>query len=135
MGGKIVVLAKLSGVNEEVAKDIAMHACAMKPSYIDTASVPFDVIEKEKAIAKEQAVNEGKPEAIAEKMVDGRIKKFFKEVCLLEQTFIKDDSMNVGKYIENHGGKLINIIRYEVGEGIEKRNDDFAKEVMSQING
>ena len=135
MGGKIVVATLIKGSNEELAKDIAMHTCAMRPIFIDVASVPVEVIEKEKAIAREQAINEGKPEAIAEKMVEGRIKKYFKEVCLLEQPFIKDDSLTVGKYIENNNCKLINMIRYEVGEGIEKREDNFAEEVMNQING
>ena len=135
MGGKISVLTLLSGANSEVARDVSMHAAAMRPGYITSNEVPEDVIEHEKGIIKEQAINEGKPAEIAEKMVNGRINKFFKEICLVEQPFVKDPDVTVGAYIKNNGGEIKTMFRYEVGEGIEKRKDDFASEVMSQVNG
>lgn len=135
MGGKITVLTVVEGATEEVAKDVAMHACAMRPLYISSDEVPADVLEKEKEIYKEQAINEGKPEEIAIKMVNGRINKYYKEVCLNDQEFIKDSSLSVAKYVSNNGGKITKMVRYEVGEGIEKRSENFAEEVQSQING
>ena len=135
MGGRISVLTVLKGANSDVARDVSMHAAAMRPSYITSSDVPEDVIEHEKGIIKEQAINEGKPADIAEKMVNGRINKFFKEICLVEQPFVKDPDVTVGTYVKNNGGEIVNMIRYEVGEGIEKRKDDFASEVMSQVNG
>ncbi|MBQ7136707.1 MAG: elongation factor Ts [Bacilli bacterium] len=135
MGGKICVLTVLEGANSEVARDVSMHAAAMRPNYITSADVPEDVIEHEKGIIKEQAINEGKPADIAEKMVNGRINKFFKEICLVEQAFVKDPDVTVGAYVKNNGGEIKAMVRYEVGEGIEKRKDDFAAEVMSQVNG
>lgn len=135
MGGKISVLTLLSGANSEVARDVSMHAAAMRPGYITSNEVPEDVIEHEKGIIKEQAINEGKPADIAEKMVNGRINKFFKEICLVEQPFVKDPDVTVGAYVKNNGGEIKTMVRYEVGEGIEKRKDDFASEVMSQVNG
>ena len=135
MGGKISVLTVLSGANSEVARDVSMHAAAMRPGYITSNEVPEDVIEHEKGIIKEQAINEGKPAEIAEKMVNGRINKFFKEICLVEQPFVKDPDVTVGEYVKNNGGEIKTMVRYEVGEGIEKRKDDFASEVMSQVNG
>lgn len=135
MGGKIAVLVKLEGANEEVAKDVAMQSAAMKPQYVFTTDVPEDVLEHEREVQKTNAMNEGKPEEIAVKMVEGRIKKFYKEVCLEKQEFIKDSSLDIDTYIKNNNGKLLSMIRYEVGEGMEKRNDDFASEVMNQING
>lgn len=135
MGGKIAVLTVVKGANEEVAKDTAMQAAAMKPLYVFESEVPADVIDNEKAVQKEIAMNEGKPEDIAEKMVEGRIKKYFKEICLNEQPFIKDGDITVGKYVTNNGGELISMVRFEVGEGMEKRNDNFAEEVMNQVSG
>ena len=135
MGGKISVLTVLKGANSEVARDVSMHAAAMRPGYITSSEVPEDVIEHEKGIIKEQAINEGKPAEIAEKMVNGRINKFFKEICLVEQPFVKDPDVTVGAFIKNNGGEIKTMVRYEVGEGIEKRKDDFASEVMSQVNG
>ena len=135
MGGKISVLTVLKGANSEVARDVSMHAAAMRPSYITSSDVPEDVIEHEKGIIKEQAINEGKPADIAEKMVNGRINKFFKEICLVEQPFVKDPDVTVGAYVKNNGGEIKAMVRYEVGEGIEKRKDDFAQEVMNQVNG
>lgn len=135
MGGKITSVVVLEGKNPEVAKDIAMHVAAMNPSYLTSNDIPEDVLNKEREIIKEQSMNEGKPAEIAEKMVEGRIRKFFKEVCLVEQEFIKDSSLSVGNYTKNNNCSIVKMVRYEVGEGIEKRNDDFAAEVMNQING
>ena len=133
MGGKIAVLTVLTGANEEVAKDVAMQAAAMKPEFVREDEIPTDRVEKERAIFKEQAMNEGKPAEIAEKMVEGRLKKFFKEVCLVSQSFIKNGDIDVATYVKNNGGEVKSMIRYEVGEGMEKRNDNFAEEVMNQV--
>lgn len=135
MGGKITSVVVIEGNNHKVAKDIAMHVAAMNPSYLVSSDIPEDVLNKEREIIKEQSMNEGKPAEIAEKMVEGRIRKFFKEVCLVEQEFIKDPSLSVGNYAKNNNCSIVKMVRYEVGEGIEKRNDDFATEVMNQING
>ena len=135
MGGKITSVVVIEGNNHEVAKDIAMHVAAMNPSYLVSSDIPEDVLNKEREIIKEQSMNEGKPAEIAEKMVEGRIRKFFKEVCLVEQEFIKDPSLSVGNYAKKNNCSIVKMVRYEVGEGIEKRNDDFATEVMNQING
>ena len=135
MGGKIAALTVIKGANENVAKDVAMQAAAMKPLYCFPSEVPADVLDNEKNVLKEQAMNEGKPADIAEKMVEGRIKKFYKEICLVEQAFIKDGDLTVEKYVTNNGGEIKSMIRYEVGEGMEKRNDNFAEEVMSQVKG
>ena len=133
MGGKIAVLTVLTGANEEVAKYVAMQAAAMKPEFVREDEIPTDRVEKERAIFKEQAMNEGKPAEIAEKMVEGRLKKFFKEICLVSQSFIKNGDIDVATYVKNNGGEVKSMIRYEVGEGMEKRNDNFAEEVMNQV--
>ena len=133
MGGKIAVLTVLSDTTEEVAREVAMQAAAMRPKYVRISDVDASEVEHEKAVLKEQAINEGKPAEIAEKMVMGRLQKFYKEICLEEQPFIKDGDISVSTYVKNNGGKIIDMIRYEVGEGIEKREEDFASEVMSQI--
>ena len=130
MGGKIAVLTVLTGANEEVAKDVAMQAAAMKPEFVREDEIPTDRVEKERAIFKEQAMNEGKPAEIAEKMVEGRLKKFFKEICLVSQSFIKNGDIDVATYVKNNGGEVKSMIRYE---GMEKRNDNFAEEVMNQV--
>ncbi len=135
MGGRIAVLTVLKGASEEVAKDVAMQSAAMKPLYVFETDVPEDVIAKEKEVQKEIAMAEGKPAEIAEKMVEGRIKKYFKEICLAEQAFIKDGDMSVKDYVKKNNGEIITMIRYEVGEGIEKRSENFAEEVMNQIKG
>ena len=122
MGGKITSVVVIEGNNHEVAKDIAMHVAAMNPSYLVSSDIPEDVLNKEREIIKEQSMNEGKPAEIAEKMVEGRIRKFFKEVCLVEQEFIKDPSLSVGNYAKNNNCSIVKMVRYEVGEGIEKRN-------------
>ena len=135
MGGRIAALTVLKGANEEVAKDIAMQAAAMKPLYLDITSVPEEVVASERKIQKELAINEGKPADIAEKMVEGRIKKYYKEVCLVEQPFVKDGDISVKEYASRNNGEVLKMIRYEVGEGMEKRNDNFAQEVMNQVKG
>ena len=135
MGGKIITVVVVKGGSEEVAKDVAMQACAMNPTALNREGVPAEVVEREAHIIKEQVMAEGKPEAIAEKMVTGRLNKFYKEICLVEQDFIKDSGMTVADYVKNNGGEIISMIRYAVGEGIEKRQDNFAEEVMAQING
>lgn len=135
MGGKISVLTVIEGANEEVARDISMHIAAMKPLYIKREDVEASVLEHEKSIIKEQAINEGKPADIAEKMVAGRINKYYKEVCLLEQEFVKNPDITVDEYLKQNNSTIKVMVNYKVGEGIEKRNDDFASEVMSQING
>ena len=135
MGGKISVLTLVEGASEEVAKDVAMHSAAMRPSYIRREDVPAEETEKEMNVLKEQAMNEGKPAEIAEKMVQGRINKFYKEICLEEQEFVKDSDKTVGEFVKANNGSIINMVRFEVGEGIEKREDNFVEEVMSQING
>ena len=135
MGGKIAALTVVKGASEDVAKDVAMQAAAMRPLYVFTTDVPADVLDAEREVQKKLAMEEGKPADIAEKMVEGRIKKYYKEVCLAEQPFIKDDSVSVSKYVTNNGGELITMVRYEVGEGMEHRSDNFAEEVMNQVNG
>ena len=133
MGGKIAVLTRLNGANEEVAKDVAMHAAAMRPSVVRREQVPQEEVEKEREILKEQAINEGKPAEIAGKMVEGRLAKFFKEVCLEEQPFVKDGDINVLTYVKNNNGTIEDMVRFEVGEGMEKREENFAEEVAKQM--
>lgn len=133
--GKINVITVLDGDNSEIARDVAMHVAAMNPGYLSRSDVPEDVINHEKDVIKKQAIEEGKPAEIAEKMVNGRINKFYKEVCLLEQPFIKDPDLDVAGYAKANNMDVVKFVRFEVGEGMEKRNDDFASEVMSQING
>ena len=135
MGGKIAVVTVIKGANEEVAKDVAMQAAAMNAKYVFKEEVPAEEVEREREVLKEQAMNEGKPADIAEKMVEGRINKYYKEICLALQAFIKDGDLDVTKYVTNNGGELISMNRFKVGEGIEKRQDNFAEEVMAQING
>ena len=135
MGGRIAVLITLNGSSSEVAKDVAMHAAAMRPSYVTKEEVPSEELEKEREILKEQAMNEGKTANIAEKMVEGRIRKYYEEICLEEQAFVKDGDIKVKEYVSKNGGSIKSMIRYEVGEGIEKKEENFAEEVAKQING
>ena len=135
MGGRIAVLTLLEGADEETAKDVSMHAAAMRPSYVKREDVPTEEVERETSVLKEQAMNEGKPTEIAEKMVNGRINKFYKEICLEEQDFVKDSDMTVGAFVKSKNGSIINMVRFEVGEGIEKKEENFAEEVMNQIKG
>lgn len=133
MGGKISSLTVVDGNNEEVAKDVAMQAAAMRPLYVNIDSVPAEDLEHEKAVIKEQVINEGKKPEFADKIVEGRIRKFYEETVLEEQAFIKDSGLTVKGYLENNNCKLVRLVKFEVGEGMEKRNDNFAEEVMSQI--
>ena len=135
MGGRIGVLTLVEGsTDEQAAKDVAMHIAALAPRYLDESEVPADVLEHEKKVLTEQALNEGKPANIVEKMIVGRINKFLEEITVVKQKFVKDDSLTVEKFVASKGGKLAKFVRYEVGEGIEKREDNFAEEVMSQVN-
>ncbi len=135
MGGRIGVLTLVEGSTDaEAAKDVAMHIAALAPKYLDESEVPADVLEHEKKVLTEQALNEGKPANIVEKMIVGRINKFLEEITVVKQKFVKDDSFTVEKFVASKGGKLAKFVRYEVGEGIEKREDNFAEEVMSQVN-
>lgn len=135
MGGRIAALVVLEGGNSEVAKDVAMHVAAMNPRYINRDLVDQEVLDHEAKVIKEQVMNEGKPAEIAEKMVTGRLNKFYKEICLLEQPFIKDSNLTIEQYVKQHNASIVSMVRFEVGEGIEKKQEDFASEVMSQING
>ena len=134
MGGRIAVLTVINGDNQEVAKDVAMQTAAMRPKYITREDVPADVVEHEREVIKEQAINEGIAENRVDGAVTGRLNKFFKEICLVDQLFIKDDKKAVSKYLEENNCSIANVVRYEVGEGIEKKEEDFATEVMNQIN-
>ena len=133
MGGRIAVLTLLEGADEETAKDVSMHAAAMRPSYVKREDVPAEEVERETSVLKEQAMNEGKPAEIAEKMVNGRINKFYKEICLEEQDFVKDSDMTVGAFVKSKNGSIVNMVRFEVGEGIEKKEENFAEEVAAQM--
>ena len=133
MGGKISSLTIVDGKNEEVARDVAMQAAAMRPLYVNVESVPTEDLEHEKSIIREQVINEGKKPEFADKIVEGRLRKFYEETVLEEQAFIKDSELTVKAYLEKNDSKLVKLVKYEVGEGMEKRNDDFAQEVMSQI--
>ena len=135
MGGKIAVLTLLDGANEEVAKDVAMQVAAMRPLYLNPEDVPADVLENERKILREQVINEGKKPEMADKIVAGKINKYYKEVCLNEQAFVKDGNMDIKTYVKNNNGTVVKMVRFEVGEGMEKRNDNFAEEVMNQLKG
>jgi elongation factor Ts len=134
MGGKIVTLAVLEGTDEEVAKDVAMQIAAMRPLYLDKDSVPTERVEKEREILTEQAENEGLDANKLPMIVNGRLNKFYEEVCLLDQGFVKENKMKVSKYVESKNMKVLSFVRYEVGEGMEKREENFADEVAKQIN-
>ena len=136
MGGKIAVLTILKGADSSVAKEVSMHAAAMRPSYVRSTDVPTDVLEKEKAIMKEQLLNEGKPADKVDNILVGKVRKYYEEVCLEDQIFVKaENKETVSQYVKNNGGSIVNMIRYEVGEGMEKREENFAEEVAKQING
>ncbi|MDY7043922.1 translation elongation factor Ts [Virgibacillus sp. M23] len=134
MGGRIGVLTLLEGTtDEQVAKDVAMHVAAVNPRYVSRDAVSDEEVNHEREVLKAQALNEGKPEHIVDKMVEGRLGKFFEEICLLEQSFVKDPDQKVKKYVTDKGASVQTFVRYEVGEGMEKRDENFADEVMSQI--
>ncbi|MCY7294324.1 translation elongation factor Ts [Alteromonas sp. a30] len=132
-GGRIGVIAILNGGDEELAKDVAMHVAAASPQFVKPEDVPADVVEKEKEIQIDIAVQSGKPADIAEKMVAGRMKKFTGEISLTGQPFVKDPSTSVGDLLKSKGADVINFVRFEVGEGIEKKEEDFAAEVAAQM--
>lgn len=132
-GGRIAVLSVLEGADEETAKDVAMHVAAINPKYVSREQVPAEVVEHEKKVLTEQALNEGKPANIVEKMIVGRLNKFLAEISLNDQPFVKDPDMTVSKYAESKNGSVLSFVRFEVGEGLEKRQENFAEEVMSQI--
>ena len=136
MGGRIGVLTVLEGSTDaQAAKDVAMHIAALNPAYISRDEVSADEVEHERKVLTEQALNEGKPENIVAKMVEGRLGKYFEEVCLLDQSFVKNPDQKVRVFVESTGGNLTSFTRYAVGEGIEKREDNFAEEVMNQVKG
>ena len=135
MGGRIAVLTVIEGANEAVAKDVAMHAAAMKPLYVKSSLVPTDVLDKEKEIMKEQLLNMGKPEDKIEGILVGKVKKYYEEVCLEDQIYVKaENKETVRDFVKNNGGVITNMIRYEVGEGMQKREENFADEVAKQMN-
>lgn len=131
--GKIGVLVELEDGDSELAKDICMQIAAAKPEFLDKESVPAERLEKEMEILKAQAMNEGKPEAIAEKIVQGRVGKFYSEICLVEQEFVKNPDMKVKELLASKNAKIVKFARFEKGEGIEKKEENFAEEVMKQI--
>ncbi|MGM8211724.1 translation elongation factor Ts [Virgibacillus sp. W0430] len=134
MDGRIGALTLLEGTNDtEVAKDVAMHVAAANPTYVSREDVAEEEVNRERDILKEQALSEGKPEKIVEKMVEGRLGKFFEQICLLDQSYVKDPDNKVKKYVADKGATVKTFVRYEVGEGMEKREENFAEEVMSQM--
>lgn len=133
-GGKIGVLVELKGGNAVVGKDIAMQVAAANPGYLNRNQVPAAILDHEKEVLSEQAKNEGKPAKIIEKMVNGRINKFYKEVCLVDQPFVKDPDITIAKLLQANKAEVIAFSRFQMGEGIEKRKEDFAAEVMAQVN-
>ena len=138
MGGKITAVVTLKGSNKDVARDVAMQVCAMSPIAVNRDNVPTEMVEHEKEVIlaeiKNDEKNASKSEEILDKMATGRLSKFFKENCLVEQDFIKDSSMTVAKYAEANGCEVLSMVRFAVGEGIEKRQENFADEVAAQIN-
>ncbi len=134
-GGRIGVLVDVEGGDDELARDLAMHIAALNPEYVSAVDVPADVLEKEKNILIAQAQNSGKPAAIIEKMVSGRLRKHLSEITLLGQPFVKDGDLTVAKLLEQKGATVEGFTRLVVGEGIEKKSDNFADEVMQQVKG
>ena len=135
MGGKIVTVVVMESNDCELAKDIAMQIAAMHPLYLTKEEVPSEAVDKERTILTEQAENEGLDPNKIPMIVNGRLNKYYEEICLLDQGFIKENKMKVSKYVESKNSKIIKFVRYEVGEGMEKKEEDFASEVMKQING
>jgi elongation factor Ts len=133
-GGRIGALVAIQGGDAALARDLAMHVAAVNPTYIDAAGVPADVLEKERAILTEQTKGEKKPPEIIAKMVEGRLRKYLAEMTLLGQPFVKDEDLTVEKLLKKAGAKVLQFVRYEVGVGIEKKQDDFVGEVMAQVN-
>jgi elongation factor Ts len=134
-GTRIGALVTMKSGDDAVAKDIAMHVAAINPARVSASEVPADEVAKEREILLEQAKNEGKPEAIVAKMVEGRLRKWLNEITLLGQPFVKDPDQSVEKYLKQAGGEVIGFVRFEVGAGIEKKKEDFAEEVRKQAFG
>jgi elongation factor Ts len=132
-GGRIGVAVGLTGAGADVARDVAMHVAASRPVCVDESNIPANILEQERSIFSAQASESGKPAEIIEKMVTGRLRKFVNEVTLLGQPFVKDPDQSVGKYVSGHGATVSSFARLEVGEGIEKKTENFAEEVMSQV--
>ena len=136
MGGKIAVLTVVDNASSEVAKDVAMHAAAMKPLYVKAEDVPTDVLDKEKEIMREQLLNEGKPADRIDNILVGKVRKYYEEICLENQIFVKaENKETVAQFVKNNGGTITTMVRFEVGEGMEKREENFADEVAKQIQG
>ncbi len=136
MGGKIAVLTVVKGASAEVAKDVSMHSAAMRPAYVKSSDVPTEVLEKEKEIMREQLANEGKPADKIEQILVGKVNKYYEEVCLENQIFVKAENKEpVAKFVQNNGGSIVSMTRFEVGEGMEKREENFAEEVAKQMEG
>ncbi|XJZ28526.1 translation elongation factor Ts [Bacillota bacterium Lsc_1132] len=134
LGGRIGVLTVLEGTTDaDAAKDVSMHIAALNPKYVSRDQVSQEEVEHERQVLTQQALNEGKPEKIVEKMVEGRLSKYFEDVCVLDQAFVKNPDQKVRQFVESKGGKIREFVRYEVGEGLEKREENFAEEVMNQI--
>ena len=131
--GRIGVLAELNDADDEVAKDVCMQIAAINPEFLDEKDVPEERLNKEKEILKAQVINEGRPEAIAEKIVMGRLGKFYEEICLVDQAFIKDPSKKVKDVLKEHNATVTRFARFERGEGIEKKEENFAEEVAKQL--
>ena len=133
--GKIAVLVNMKNADTELAKDICMQVAAARPEFLDEVSVPAERLAKEMEILKAQAMNEGKPEAIAEKVVQGRIGKFYSEICLVDQEFVKNPDMKISELLKTKNAEIVEFARIEKGEGLEKKEENFAEEVMKQMNG
>ncbi|HCY7824588.1 TPA: elongation factor Ts [Staphylococcus aureus] len=134
MGGRIGVLTVVEGsTDEEAARDVAMHIAAINPKYVSSEQVSEEEINHEREVLKQQALNEGKPENIVEKMVEGRLRKYLQEICAVDQDFVKNPDVTVEAFLKTKGGKLVDLVRYEVGEGMEKREENFADEVKGQM--
>ncbi|MCO4341295.1 translation elongation factor Ts [Staphylococcus agnetis] len=134
MGGRIGVLSVVEGTtDEEAAKDVAMHIAAINPKYVSSDQVSEEEINHEREVLKQQALNEGKPENIVEKMVEGRLRKYLQEICAVNQDFVKNPDQTVEQFLKSKGGQLVDFVRYEVGEGLEKREENFADEVKGQM--
>jgi len=134
-GGRIGVVCEIENGDNELAKDIAMHIAASNPVCVDESGVPADVLEKEKSILTAEAAESGKPADIVEKMVMGRIRKYLSDITLVGQAFVKDPDQTVGDLLKAKGAKVLSFHRFEVGEGIEKKEENFAEEVMAQVRG
>ncbi|HHD6282564.1 TPA: translation elongation factor Ts [Staphylococcus aureus] len=134
MGGRIGVLTVVEGsTDEEAARDVAMHIAAINPKYVSSEQVSEEEINHEREVLKQQALNEGKPENIVEKMVEGRLRKYLQEICAVDQDFVKNPDVTVEAFLKTKGGKLVDFVRYEVGKGMEKREENFADEVKGQM--